>query len=56
MRRSRLPRCPAKRASGGSPRPRREYNAADKNDVETLDAAMDRMQAARAMVEAAQAA
>src|SRR5437763_12240651 len=32
-----------------------DYNAADKNDVETLDAAMDRMQAARAMVEAAQA-
>src|SRR4051794_26322344 len=33
-----------------------EYNAADKADVEALDAAMDRMQAARAMVEAAQAA
>jgi F-type H+-transporting ATPase subunit epsilon len=33
-----------------------EYDAADKADVETLDAAMDRMQAARAMVEAAQAA
>jgi F-type H+-transporting ATPase subunit epsilon len=33
-----------------------EYNAADKADIETLDAAMDRMQAARAMVEAAQAA
>ncbi len=32
-----------------------DYNAADKNDVETLDTAMDRMQAARAMVEAAQA-
>jgi F-type H+-transporting ATPase subunit epsilon len=33
-----------------------EYNAADKTDIEALDAAMDRMQAARAMVEAAQAA
>jgi F-type H+-transporting ATPase subunit epsilon len=33
-----------------------EYNAADKMDVEALDAAMDRMQSARAMVEAAQAA
>ncbi|MBV8744271.1 MAG: ATP synthase F1 subunit epsilon [Xanthobacteraceae bacterium] len=32
-----------------------EYNAADKADIEALDAAMDRMQAARAMVEAAQA-
>jgi F-type H+-transporting ATPase subunit epsilon len=32
------------------------YNAADKADVEVLDAAMDRMQAARAMIEAAQAA
>jgi F-type H+-transporting ATPase subunit epsilon len=33
-----------------------EYNAADKADIEALDAAMDRMQSARAMVEAAQAA
>jgi F-type H+-transporting ATPase subunit epsilon len=33
-----------------------EYNAADKMDVPALDAAMDRMQAARAMIEAAQAA
>jgi len=33
-----------------------EYNAADKTDIEALDAAMDRMQSARAMVEAAQAA
>src|SRR5947209_19423219 len=32
------------------------YNAADKMDVEALDAAMGRMQSARAMVEAAQAA
>jgi F-type H+-transporting ATPase subunit epsilon len=32
-----------------------DYNAADKNDIESLDAAMDRMQAARAMVETAQA-
>jgi F-type H+-transporting ATPase subunit epsilon len=32
------------------------YNAADKADIEALDAAMDRMQAARAMIEAAQAA
>ena len=31
------------------------YSAADKADIETLDAAMDRMQAARAMIEAAQA-
>jgi F-type H+-transporting ATPase subunit epsilon len=33
-----------------------EYNAADKMDVAALDAAMDRMQSARAMIEAAQAA
>jgi len=33
-----------------------EYNAADKMDVEALDAAMDRMQSARAMIEAAQPA
>jgi F-type H+-transporting ATPase subunit epsilon len=33
-----------------------DYDAADKNDVPTLDAAMDRMQSARAMIEAAQAA
>ena len=33
-----------------------EYAAADKMDVPALDAAMDRIQAARAMVEAAQAA
>ncbi len=33
-----------------------EYAAADKMDVPALDAAMDRMQAARAMIEAAQAA
>ena len=33
-----------------------EYDAADKTDVPALDAAMDRMQAARAMVEAAQTA
>jgi len=33
-----------------------EYNAADKADIEALDAAMDRMQSARAKVEAAQAA
>ena len=32
------------------------YAAADKMDVPALDAAMDRMQAARAMIEAAQAA
>jgi F-type H+-transporting ATPase subunit epsilon len=32
-----------------------DYNAADKLDVAALDAAMDRMQSARAMVEAAQA-
>ena len=31
------------------------YNAADKADIEALDAAMDRMQAARAMIEAAPA-
>jgi F-type H+-transporting ATPase subunit epsilon len=31
-----------------------DYDAADKNDVPALDAAMDRMQSARAMVEAAQ--
>ena len=30
-----------------------DYNAADKNDVLSLDTAMDRMQSARAMVEAA---
>jgi F-type H+-transporting ATPase subunit epsilon len=29
-----------------------EYAAADKNDIPTLDAAMDRMQSARAMIEA----
>jgi F-type H+-transporting ATPase subunit epsilon len=33
-----------------------EYDAADKMDVAALDAAMDRMQSARAMIEAAQAA
>ena len=33
-----------------------EYDTTDKMDVPALDAAMDRMQAARAMVEAAQAA
>jgi F-type H+-transporting ATPase subunit epsilon len=33
-----------------------EYAAADKMDVPALDAAMDRMQSARAMIEAAQAA
>jgi len=33
-----------------------DYNAADKMDVAALDAAMDRMQSARAMIEAAQAA
>jgi F-type H+-transporting ATPase subunit epsilon len=33
-----------------------EYGSADKMDVAALDAAMDRMQSARAMVEAAQAA
>ncbi|WP_158747207.1 ATP synthase F1 subunit epsilon [Acidisphaera sp. L21] len=32
-----------------------EYNATDKNDVPSLDAAMDRMQSARAMIEAAAA-
>ena len=32
------------------------YNAADKMDIPALDAAMDRMQAARAMIEAAKAA
>ena len=32
-----------------------EYNNADKNDVPALDEAMDRMQAARAMIEAAPA-
>jgi F-type H+-transporting ATPase subunit epsilon len=32
-----------------------EYSAADKADVPALDAAMDRMQSARAMIEAAQA-
>jgi len=32
------------------------YNATDKMDVPALDAAMERMQAARAMIEAAQAA
>ena len=31
-----------------------DYDAADKMDVATLDAAMDRMQSARAMIEAAQ--
>jgi F-type H+-transporting ATPase subunit epsilon len=30
-----------------------EYAAADKNDIEALDALMDRMQSARAMLEAA---
>ena len=33
-----------------------EYAAANKIDVPALDAAMDRMQSARAMIEAAQAA
>jgi len=33
-----------------------DYDRADKNDVPALDAAMDRMQSARAMIEAAQAA
>ena len=33
-----------------------EYERADKNDVPALDALMDRMQSARAMIEAAQAA
>ena len=33
-----------------------EYNAADKMDVPVLDDLMDRMQSARAMIEAAQAA
>jgi F-type H+-transporting ATPase subunit epsilon len=33
-----------------------DYNGADKNDIAALDAAMDRMQSARAMIEAAQAA
>jgi F-type H+-transporting ATPase subunit epsilon len=32
----------------------KDYDAADKNDVPALDAAMDRMQSARAMIEAAQ--
>jgi len=32
-----------------------EYEAADKTDMQALDAAMDRMQSARAMAEAAQA-
>jgi F-type H+-transporting ATPase subunit epsilon len=35
---------------------RAEYDAASKTDVPALDAAMDRMQSARAMIEAAQAA
>ena len=30
-----------------------DYEAADKNDIPALDAAMDRMQSARAMIEAA---
>ena len=33
-----------------------DYNGADKNDIATLDAAMGRMQSARAMIEAAGAA
>jgi F-type H+-transporting ATPase subunit epsilon len=33
-----------------------DYAKADKMDVSALDAAMDRMQSARAMIEAAQAA
>jgi len=33
-----------------------DYNAADKMDIDALDAAMDRMQSARAMIEAAQGA
>jgi F-type H+-transporting ATPase subunit epsilon len=33
-----------------------EYAAANKNDMPALEAAMDRMQAARAMIEASQAA
>ena len=33
-----------------------EYDRADKNDVPALDALMDRMQSARAMIEAAQTA
>ncbi len=33
-----------------------DYDRTDKNDVAALDAAMDRMQSARAMIEAAQAA
>jgi F-type H+-transporting ATPase subunit epsilon len=33
-----------------------DYDAADKMDVPALDAAMDRMQSARAMIEAAEAA
>jgi F-type H+-transporting ATPase subunit epsilon len=33
-----------------------DYDSADKNDVPALEAAMDRMQSARAMVEAAQGA
>lgn len=33
-----------------------EYDAASKTDVPALDAAMDRMQSARAMIEASQAA
>ena len=33
----------------------REYDAADKNDVPALDALMDRMQSASAMIEAASA-
>jgi F-type H+-transporting ATPase subunit epsilon len=33
-----------------------EYDAASKTDIAALDAAMDRMQSARAMIEAAQAA
>jgi F-type H+-transporting ATPase subunit epsilon len=33
-----------------------DYDRADKTDVAALDAAMDRMQSARAMIEAAQAA
>jgi len=32
------------------------YNSTDKNDIEALDAAMDRMQAAQAMIEAAEGA
>ena len=33
-----------------------DYNGANRNDIAALDAAMDRMQSARAMIEAAEAA